>query len=513
MATTTSRRSDAPGSGPAGGAGAEHPRPARHAGATGRTTRAHRPGTAQRPARPRRSARTRAVIRRAVAGLTHRVVPHVAARQIRPGLALTRSIVPGLALTLRVLPRLAVARQIRPDLALARRVVPGLAVCLLVAAAAGLVAPRVPFGSAPVLAIVLGLIVGALLGPRPTLRPGIQASSSTLLRGAVVALGAALPLTTVLAQGIRSLPVIVVTLGGCLLTASLLGRRLGILDPLRTLIAVGTGICGASAIAAVTPVTEADDTDVGYAVATIFLFNVLAVLTFPPLGHALGMSQHAFGVFSGTAINDLSSVVAAGNVYGTAALSTGIVVKLTRTLMIVPICAVLAERQAERSAADSGIRGAGHIAAVEGDGGEDVEIAAVEGDGGEARNIAAVARTGGRGDLTIAADKATGGRHSAAGGRHIGRAFLRAIARTPRFLIAFLALAALASTGLIPTDLTPEISDLATAMITVALAAVGLSIDLAALHRTGTRPILLGAALWLTVSALSLGMMALGFGS
>ncbi len=329
------------------------------------------------------------------------------------------------------------------------RVFPGLVLSLLVAIAAWAIAERVPFGSAPVLAIVLGLVVGALLGPRPVLRPGLRASSSTLLRGAVVVLGAGLPLTTVLTQGARSLPVIVVTLGGCLLVAALLGRRLGIVDPLRTLIGVGTGICGASAIAAVTPVLETEEVDVGYAVATIFIFNVLAVLTFPPLGHALGMSPHAFGVFSGTAINDLSSVVAAGNVYGGAALSTGVVVKLTRTLMIVPVTAYLAERGApERAGGATDLRGT----------------------------------------------------------------FVRAAARTPRFLLAFLALAALASTGLIPAGLTPTIGELATAMITVALAAVGLSIDLAGLRRTGARPIVLGAALWVTVSALSLGAMALGLG-
>jgi uncharacterized integral membrane protein (TIGR00698 family) len=331
----------------------------------------------------------------------------------------------------------------------ALRVLPGLALSLLVAIAAWAMAERVPFGSAPVLAIVTGLLVGALLGPRPVLRPGLRASSSTLLRGAVVVLGAGLPLTTVLAQGAASLPIIVITLGGCLLVAAALGRRLGIVDPLRTLIGVGTGICGASAIAAVTPVLETEEVDVGYAVATIFIFNVLAVLTFPPLGHALGLSQHAFGVFSGTAINDLSSVVAAGNVYGSTALATGVVVKLTRTLMIVPVTAYLAERGApERATGTAGL----------------------------------------------------------------GGTFVRAAARTPRFLLAFLALAALASTGLVPAALRPTISELATAMITVALAAVGLSIDLAGLRRTGARPIVLGAALWVTVSALSLGAMAIGLG-
>jgi uncharacterized integral membrane protein (TIGR00698 family) len=341
----------------------------------------------------------------------------------------------------------------------AARVFPGLALSLLVAVVAWEGAARVPFGSAPVFAIVVGLLVGAALGPRPTLRPGLRASSSTLLRGAVVALGATLPLTAVLSQGVRSLPVIVVTLGGCLAMAAALGKRLGIVDPLRTLIGVGTGVCGASAIAAVTPVMKTEEVDVGYAVATIFLFNVLAVLTFPPLGHALGLSQHAFGVFSGTAINDLSSVVAAGNIYGSAALSTGVVVKLTRTLAIVPITAVLAERQEAREAVAAG-------------------------------GVVAVDR----------------------GAPAVGRTFLRAAKRTPPFLLAFLALAGVASTGLIPASLTPDIGELATAMITVALAAVGLSIDLAGLRRTGARPIVLGAALWLTVTVLSLGVMALGLG-
>jgi uncharacterized integral membrane protein (TIGR00698 family) len=160
------------------------------------------------------------------------------------------------------------------------------------------------------------------------------------LRGAVVVLGAALPLGAVVSEGAATLPVIIITLGGCLLAARLLGRRLGIDSTLRRLVGVGTGICGASAIAAVAPVIEAGELEVGYAVATIFLFNVLAVLAFPPLGHALGLSRPAFGVFAGTAVNDLSSVVAAAGAYGGTALHTAVIVKLTRTLMIIPVCLV-----------------------------------------------------------------------------------------------------------------------------------------------------------------------------
>ena len=106
------------------------------------------------------------------------------------------------------------------------------------------------------------------------------------------------------------------TLAVCLGAALVYGRLLGIVGDLRTLIGVGTGICGASAIAAVTPVIEATSTDVAYAVSTIFLFNIAAVLIFPILGHALGMSQHSFGLFAGTAVNDTSSVVATAATYG-----------------------------------------------------------------------------------------------------------------------------------------------------------------------------------------------------
>jgi uncharacterized integral membrane protein (TIGR00698 family) len=111
---------------------------------------------------------------------------------------------------------------------------------------------------------------------------------------------------------------------------------------------VGTGICGASAIAAVTAVIGAAEVDVAYAVGTIFTYNIAAVLLFPTIGHLLGLSQQAFGLWSGTAVNDTSSVVAAAYAYGPAAGAYGVVVKLTRSLMIVPICLVLQAWQNRR---------------------------------------------------------------------------------------------------------------------------------------------------------------------
>ena len=108
-------------------------------------------------------------------------------------------------------------------------------------------------------------------------------------------------------------------------------------ENLSILIGVGTSICGGSAIAATSPVIKAKENEVAFAISTIFLFNLIAVFIFPPLGHLMNMGQTAFGYFGGTAINDTSSVIAATSNYGSKALETGAIVKLTRTLMIIPV--------------------------------------------------------------------------------------------------------------------------------------------------------------------------------
>ncbi|HUA48199.1 MAG TPA: putative sulfate exporter family transporter [Solirubrobacteraceae bacterium] len=342
------------------------------------------------------------------------------------------------------------------------RLAPGVGLSVLVASAATGAARVVPLGSGPLLGLTLGLILGALIGPRARLRPGVKKASSSFLRVAVVVLGAELPLGAVVSEGAATLPVIVITLGGCLLAARLLGRWLSIDMTLRRLVGVGTGICGASAIAAVAPVIEAGELEVGYAVATIFLFNVLAVLAFPPLGHALGLSHHAFGVFAGTAVNDLSSVVAAAGAYGGSSLHTAVIVKLTRTLMIIPVCLVFAHRHQKAG---------GHAYATR--------------IGDEASPRAGSSRLA-----------------------QVGR--IRIVQLVPRYLLGFLSLAALCAIGIIPSGAAGAISLVATWMITVALSAVGLSIDIRALRRAGPQPIVLGAGLWITVSLLSLGAHVAG---
>ncbi len=394
--------------------------------------------------------------------------------------------------------------------------------------AAGLAVPAtvvgrlVPVVGGPVAGIVLGVLATLLLRPGERLRSGIAFAATVPLQTSVVLLGCQLSLGQVARVGLTSLPVMLGTLAACLLVAHLLGRALGVVRDLRTLIGVGTGICGASAIAAITPVIDAAGTDVAYAVSTIFVFNVAAVLLFPPLGHLMGMDQHAFGLFAGTAVNDTSSVVAAATAYGPVAAHDAVVVKLARTLMIVPVSLGLAAlgRRAARPVTEPG-RAAGlapgaHSAAAPAPaartlaGPRPVAHSAADPSAaaGPGADLAPAARSttdpgpaaGPAEDRSPAADvsSAAGPRPAAGPGPvRIGRL-------VPWFLVGFLLTAGLNTAGLVPSVAHGAIADLATFLITVALTAIGLSTDLSRLRRTGPRPLLLGGCLWLTVAGSSL---------
>ena len=147
----------------------------------------------------------------------------------------------------------------------------------------------------------------------------------------------AFELAEIMQSGAPSLPVMLGTLLIVLVLAYVVGRVLGSTATFGVLIGIGTAICGGSAIAAVASVIEADQADIAYSLGVVFLFNVVAVLIFPALGHLMQLSQHAFGLWAGTAINDTSSVVAAAFSYGRDAGNDAVIVKLTRTTLIVPI--------------------------------------------------------------------------------------------------------------------------------------------------------------------------------
>ena len=217
------------------------------------------------------------------------------------------------------------------------KLLPGILACAAIAAVAMLLGRLAPVVGAPVFSIVAGVAIAALRTMPAAIEPGASFASKTLLQCSIVLLGATLSVEQIVRGGAAALPVMLGTFVMVLALAYVFGRMLGLDRDLRRLLAIGTGICGGSAIAALSSVIDVDPSDVAYALGTVFFFNVVAVLTFPPLGHALALSQSAFGLWAGTAINDTSSVVAAAFAYGPQAGNAGVVVKLTRTLLIVPV--------------------------------------------------------------------------------------------------------------------------------------------------------------------------------
>ncbi len=217
------------------------------------------------------------------------------------------------------------------------KIVAGVALCVAVAIVASLLGARLPIVGAPVFAILCGIAIASIRPLPDVFVPGVAFAAKVVLQWSIVLLGAHLSLREIARGGVESLPVMLGTLVIVLATAYAVGKLLGIDRDLRRLLAVGTAICGGSAIAALSSVVDVDRSDVAYALGTIFAFNVVAVLTFPALGHALALSQSAFGLWAGTAINDTSSVVAAAFAYGPAAGNAAVIVKLTRTLLIVPL--------------------------------------------------------------------------------------------------------------------------------------------------------------------------------
>jgi len=233
--------------------------------------------------------------------------------------------------------------------------VPGFFAALLVAIVATLLGRYAPIVGAPVFAIVAGALIAAVREPGPAFRPGIRFASRQLLQWSIVLLGAHLSLSEIAQGGAQSLPVMLGTLVIVLVLAYVVGRALGLDRDIRRLVGIGTAICGGSAIAAVASVIEADPADVAYALGVVFLFNVVAVVIFPALGHLMQLSQHAFGLWAGTAINDTSSVVAAAFAYGRAAGSDAVIVKLTRTTLIVPIVLFYGWRRLQNARGGEGI--------------------------------------------------------------------------------------------------------------------------------------------------------------
>ncbi|ARJ50597.1 YeiH family protein [Staphylococcus lutrae] len=218
----------------------------------------------------------------------------------------------------------------------------GLLLTIGIALLATLLGRFFPIIGSAIFAMVIGMLLNNMLQLPNSFKPGIQFSNKKILHYSIILLGFTLSFKSIGTVGLQSLPILIVTLLTAFIVVTLIVKWLKIDLHTGILIGVGTSICGGSAIAATSPVIKAKEEVIAFSLSTVFLFNLVAVIIFPPLGHLFHMSQEAFGFFSGTAINDTSSVVAASALYGSKALEVATIVKLTRTLFIVPITIGLA---------------------------------------------------------------------------------------------------------------------------------------------------------------------------
>ncbi len=327
---------------------------------------------------------------------------------------------------------------------------PGFAIAAAVAFAARFLEGLLPIHliGASVIALFIGMGINALYKPGGMVAKGLRFTSKKVLKLAIILLGASLSMGAILTVGRLSLTVMLFTLLTCFGGGYLVGRALGLNWKLSNLISAGTGICGGSAIAAIAPVIDARDEDIAYAMSATFLFDMVMILVFPFLGQWLHMSDMAYGLWAGTAVNDTSSVVAAGYAYSEAAGDFATMVKLTRTLSIIPtvlIFSFINVREKRR--------------------------------------------------LNVSGEGAR----------------VNVLSLFPWFIAGFLGLAVLNSAGVIPQAVSSAMKDLSKFLMVAALAAIGLNTDFREMRKSGMKPMLHGFIISALVVVVALGVeMAMG---
>ncbi len=312
-----------------------------------------------------------------------------------------------------------------------KKLLPGVLLSLGIAIVATILNHYIHLIGASVFALLAGMFINFFMDDTTAYKPGITFSSKKLLKVAIVLLGTSLSISQIIHVGKYSLVVMVFTLGAAFGFGYLFGKLFKMDWKLSSLISAGTGICGGTAVATLSQVIDADDSDVAYAISATFIFDVIMVILFPLMGAAIGMNDMAFGLWAGTAVNDTSSVVAAAYAYSDAAGEFATIVKLTRTLSIIPVVlafSYLNERLKMRQ--------------------------------NEAQTV----------------------EHKKV---NIKKIF-------PWFILLFLAAAIINSVGLIPASLGSALSQISKFLMVIALAAIGLKTDIRDVTKSGFLPMLHG---------------------
>ena len=236
----------------------------------------------------------------------------------------------------------------------------GVAICFAVAGLSVFVEKLIPgeLLGASIIALFMGTIINSFFHPA-WMKPALKFTSKKVLKGAIILLGASLSVNTILSVGKMTFFVMFFTFAMCFGGGYFVRKLFGLNWKLSNLISAGTGICGGSAVAAIAPVIDADDKDIAFAMSSTFLFDMVMVALYPLMGNALGMTDMAYGIWAGTSVNDTASVVASGYAFSEAAGDFATMVKLTRTIAIIPTVLVFAYigtriKQKELKAANEG---------------------------------------------------------------------------------------------------------------------------------------------------------------
>ena len=307
----------------------------------------------------------------------------------------------------------------------------GIAICFGVAGVSVLVEKLIPgeLLGASIIALFLGTIINRFFHPK-WVQPALKFTSKKILKAAIVLLGASLSVSTIMSVGRMTFFVMIFTFAMCFGGGYFIRKLFGLNWKLSNLISAGTGICGGSAVAAIAPVIDADDKDIAFALSSTFLFDMVMIALYPLMGKALGMSDMAYGIWAGTSVNDTASVVASGYAFSEAAGDFATMVKLTRTIAIIPTVLVFAYistriKQKEMKAAG---------------GGQKVKLVKI----------------------------------------------------IPWFIGGFLLLAVLNSTGCIPAAVSGVIKNTSKFLMVTALAAIGLSTSITDFKKAGLKPMFYG---------------------
>lgn len=321
---------------------------------------------------------------------------------------------------------------------------PGLLVCLAVGGASILIAAPIPTISGLVIAIILGIVWRNLVPYPQVLAPGTNVAQKSVLRLGIALLGLQIPLGVILGLGVWVILTIMAAVGLTFWITMVAGKWLKISRSQRLLMASGFSICGASAVAATSSVTDSDEDEVATALGMVVVYGTSMILIMPALAGVFGLSGEEGGLWIGLSTHEVAQVVAAGGIVGGGALTIAVTIKLARVLMLAPVLAGIAwaeRRRLQGMSQDSRSTGAGKRPPL-----------------------------------------------------------------VPIFVIGFIGCVAVASSGVIPEPVTDVAQIIQTVLLSTAMFALGLSVHIPSLIRIGGRPAALGAVS--TLSIIILGGLA-----